>query len=202
MHRPVILSPILAALLLADSAAAAGRPNVVVVLIDDLGYGDFSCYGNERVETTNIDRLAAEGVRFTQYYAGAPICSPSRVAITTGQSPARWGVTSFLAERRLNERRGMEQWLDPSAPTLARMLSDAGYATGHFGKWHMGGQRDVGEAPLITEYGFDESLTQFEGLGDRVLATFETLYQDDGGKRGLELGSEKLGRGNVTWKKR
>jgi uncharacterized sulfatase len=66
----------------------------------------------------------------------------------------------------------------------------------------MGGQRDVGEAPMISEYGFDESLTQFEGLGDRVLATFDTLYQDNGGKRGLELGSEKLGRGDITWMKR
>jgi uncharacterized sulfatase len=178
------------------------RPNFLVVLIDDMGYGDLSCYGNQRVQTTNIDRLAAEGIRFTQFYVASPICSPSRTGLTTGQYPVRWGITSFLAERRMNRRRGMEQWLDPKAPTLARMLQSAGYATGHFGKWHMGGQRDVGEAPLISEYGFDESLTQFEGLGDRVLATFETLFQDDGGKRGLELGSEKLGRGDITWMKR
>ena len=63
----------------------------------------------------------------------------------------------------------MAQWLDPKAPMLARSLQQAGYATGHFGKWHMGGQRDVGDAPLITEYGFDPSLTNFEGPGPRVL---------------------------------
>jgi uncharacterized sulfatase len=178
------------------------RPNFIVVLIDDMGYGDLSCYGNTRVETTNIDRLASEGIRFTQFYVASPICSPSRTGLTTGQYPVRWGITSYLAERGANRKRGMRQWLDPKAPTLARMLQHAGYATGHFGKWHMGGQRDVGEAPMITEYGFDESLTQFEGLGDRVLATFDTLYQDNGGKRGLELGSEKLARGDITWMKR
>lgn len=178
------------------------KPNFIVVLIDDMGYGDLSCYGNERVTTQHIDRLAGEGIRFTQYYSAAPICSPSRVGITTGQFPARWGITSFLNHRKANRQRGMNQWLDPAAPSLARQLSESGYATGHFGKWHMGGQRDVGEAPLITEYGFDESLTQFEGLGERVLGVFDTIHQDAGGKRGLELGSEKLGRGEIHWIKR
>ncbi|MBA3313475.1 MAG: sulfatase-like hydrolase/transferase [Planctomycetaceae bacterium] len=183
-------------------AEAKPRPNFIVVFIDDMGYGDLSCYGNDRVETTNIDRLASEGIRFTQFYVASPICSPSRTGLTTGQYPQRWEITSFLAARAENRKRGMRQWLDPKAPTLPRILSEAGYATGHFGKWHMGGQRDVGEAPLISEYGFDESLTQFEGLGERVLATFDTLYQDNGGKRGLEIGSEKLDRGDVTWMKR
>src|SRR3954447_2531861 len=145
------------------------RPNIILVLIDDMGWGDFSCFGNKEVDTTNIDRLAAEGMRFEQFYVNAPICSPSRVALSTGQYPTRWGITSFLNNRKENERRGMAQWLDPKAPMLARMLQTAGYATGHFGKWHMGGQRDVGDAPQITEYGFDESLTNFEGLGPRVL---------------------------------
>jgi arylsulfatase A-like enzyme len=183
-------------------AADAQRPNMIVVFVDDLGYGDWSCYGNTRVETPNVDRLAAEGVRFTRFYVAAPICSPSRVGLTTGQAPARWEVTSFLADRQMNERRGMRQWLDVTAPTLPRLLQQAGYATGHFGKWHMGGQRDVGDAPLISEYGFETSLTQFEGLGERVLATFDTFYQDNDGKRGLELGSARLGRGDVTWIKR
>ena len=140
-----------------------------------MGYADLSCYGQKQVETPHLDRLASEGIRFTQFYVGSPICSPSRTAFTTGQYPARWRITSYLASRAENERRGMAQWLDPKAPTLARALQQAGYATGHFGKWHMGGQRDVGEAPLITEYGFDESLTQFEGLGDRILPLLDAF---------------------------
>ena len=203
MHRLAAPGFFLLVATAAVIASAGDRPpNFVVVLVDDMGYGDLSCYGNQRVETVNIDRLAAEGIRFTQFYVASPICSPSRVGITTGQFPARWGVTSFLSNRQANRERGMEQWLEPAAPTLARQLQAAGYATGHFGKWHMGGQRDVGEAPMITEYGFDESLTQFEGLGERVLGTFETRFQDNGGKRGLELGSEKLGRGEIHWIKR
>src|SRR5688500_14117309 len=81
------------------SAQTPARPNFVVVFIDDMGYGDLSCYGNTRVETKNIDRLAAEGIRFTQFYVAAPICSPSRIGLTTGQSPVRWDITSFLAAR-------------------------------------------------------------------------------------------------------
>ena len=87
----------------------------------------------------------------------------------------------------------MAQWLDPKDPMLARYLKQAGYATGHFGKWHMGGQRDVGEAPLITEYGFDASLTNFEGLGPRVLPLLNAF--DGQAPRRYALGSDTLGRG-------
>ncbi len=169
----------------------AQSPNIILVFIDDMGWGDFSCFGNQAVETQNIDRLAKEGIRFEQFYVNSPICSPSRVAISTGQYPARWKITSYLAHRQLNQRRGMDQWLNPEAPMLARFLQDSGYSTGHFGKWHMGGQRDVGEAPLISKYGFDQSLTNFEGLGPRVLA----LKDAYNGKKvtAHTLGSDKLG---------
>lgn len=177
--------------------ANAKQPNVVLVFIDDMGWGDFSCFGNERVQTENIDQLAEEGIRFEQFYVNSPICSPSRVAISTGQYPTRWKITSYLAHRELNERRGISQWLDLKAPMLARFLHDAGYATGHFGKWHMGGQRDVGEAPLITEYGFDASLTNFEGLGPRVLAICDS--HDGKPTRRHTLGSDTLGRGKITY---
>ncbi len=176
---------------------STARPNFVFLLIDDMGYGDMSCYGSKEVRTPNLDRLAGEGLRFTQFCVASPICSPSRTGFTTGQYPARWRITSYLAARRENERRGMAQWLDPSAPTLARLLHQAGYATGHFGKWHMGGQRDVGEAPLITEYGFDKSLTQFEGLGDRLLPLCDAC--DGTPPRQYALGSDRLGRGQITW---
>lgn len=126
------------------------RPNVVLVLIDDMGWGDFSCFGNPEAKTPNIDRLAGEGIRFSQFYVNAPICSPSRCALVTGQYPQRWRITSYLSNRADNRARGMADWLDPQAPLLVRMLHDAGYATGHFGKWHLGGQRDVADAPPIT----------------------------------------------------
>jgi len=138
-----------------------------------MGYGDLSCYGGTAAKTPNIDRLASEGIRFTRFYINAPICSPSRVAFTTGQYPNRWGITSYLATHEEDRKRGINDWLSPQAPTLARFLHEAGYYTAHVGKWHMGGQRDVGEAPLIREYGFDASLTSFEGLGERVLPVFE-----------------------------
>jgi uncharacterized sulfatase len=94
----------------------------------------------------------------------------------------------------------MAQWLDPAAPSLARLLKRAGYATGHFGKWHMGGQRDVGEAPLIPEYGFDESLTNFEGLGPRLLPFCDA--HDGKPPRRHALGSDTLGRGPIIWQDR
>ncbi|MFK7818901.1 MAG: sulfatase-like hydrolase/transferase [Planctomycetaceae bacterium] len=180
--------------------ALAEHPNIVLVFIDDMGWADFSCFGNSEVQTQNIDRLASEGIRFEQFYVNSPICSPSRVAISTGQYPSRWNITSYLSNRRINNERGIAQWLDLKAPMLSRLLKDAGYATGHFGKWHMGGQRDVGEAPLITEYGFDESLTNFEGLGPRVLG-LKDAYDGKEPKRHT-LGSDKLGRGEIRWEDR
>ncbi|MEN6496017.1 MAG: sulfatase-like hydrolase/transferase [Thermoguttaceae bacterium] len=181
-------------------AAEARRPNLVLVFIDDLGWGDFSCFGNTAVKTANVDHLAAEGLRFSQFYVNAPICSASRCAISTGQYPQCWRISSYLAERANNERRGMAQWLDPAAPMLARFLKQAGYATGHFGKWHLGGQRDVGEAPLISQYGFDASLTNFEGLGPRVLP----LCDASNGKPPYRhaLGSDTLGHGPIVWEDR
>ena len=152
-----------------SASAKPVKPNIILVFIDDMGYSDFSCFGNDMAKTPQIDSLAAEGIAFEQFYVNSPICSPSRVAISTGQYPQRWKIGSFLGYRKSNEKRGMVQYLDTKAPMLARSLKEAGYATGHFGKWHMGGQRDDDTCPHITEYGFDESLTNFEGLGKRLL---------------------------------
>ena len=145
------------------------KPNIITVFIDDMGWSDVSCFGGDVVQTQNIDRLASEGIRFKQFYVNSPICSPSRVALCTGQYPHRWRITSYLAQRQLNTDRGLAQWLDPAAPMAARELQRNGYATGHFGKWHMGGQRDVIDAPAISSYGFDRSLTNFEGMGAKLL---------------------------------
>ena len=181
------------------NAASLREPNIILVFIDDMGYADLSCFGNKDAQTSNIDRMAAEGMAFEQFYVNSPICSPSRVAISTGQYPQRWGITSYLAKRSLNAERGIENWLDPKAPMLARSLHDAGYATGHFGKWHMGGQRDVADAPPISAYGFDESLTNFEGMGPKLLPMTMKPGWDKPGK--IWEDGEILG-GPVTWMQR
>ena len=183
----------------AQAASPTTPPNIIFVLADDMGYGDLPTYGGRGVKTPNIDRLAAEGIRFTQFYVNSPLCSPSRTAFTTGQYPARWKITSYIDDRGANQRRGMAQWLDLQAPTVAHALSNAGYLTGHFGKWHMGGGRDVSEAPAPTDYGFAQSLTQFEGLGDRVLPLMSAQDGKPEFKLPLGVASAKLGRGKVRW---
>ena len=181
-----------------QTAEPAARPNIILVFIDDMGWADLSSFGNPDAETPNIDRLAAEGIAFEQFYVNSPICSPSRVAISTGTWPQRWDITSYLDNRAANERRGVANWLDPAAPMLARELQSAGYATGHFGKWHMGGQRDVDDAPPITTYGFDASLTNFEGMGPKLLP----LTKDETGTVGrIWEDAERLG-GPYTWMQR
>src|SRR5260221_11363829 len=111
-----LITAALLALAVQPSVAAPAKPNVLFVLIDDMGYGDLTCYGNTRVHTDHIDRLAAEGIHFTQFYVNCPICSPSRTALMTGQFPARWKMTSYLASRAENHDRGMAQWLGPRGP--------------------------------------------------------------------------------------
>ena len=168
---------------------AVRPPNIIFILIDDMGYADLSAFGNGPVKTPNIDRLAKEGIGFTNFYVASPICSPSRVALMTGQYPVRHGFHSYLDSRAKNARRNMPDYLDPDVTTLAETMKKAGYATAHFGKWHMGGGRDVGDAPLPSEYGFGESLVSFEGLGDRLLIKNDNLSK----------ASAKLGRGKITW---
>ncbi len=123
----------------AEGGAPAPRPNFVFFLADDLGYGDLGCSGHPRIRTPHLDQLAAEGTRFTQFYASASTCSPTRTSAITGQYPARWrihGPIGFLAN---NTAAGMPHWLDVTAPTMPRTLQQAGYRTAHFGKWHLGG---------------------------------------------------------------
>lgn len=177
------------------------KPNILFIFIDDMGYGDLGAYGNKQVHTPNIDKLANEGLRINQFYVNSPICSPSRVAVTTGNFPSKWGITSYISNRKDNKQRGIKNYLNENAPSVARNIKEAGYYTAHIGKWHMGGGRDIGDVPLITSYGFDESVTQFEGLGERYLATYETLELKDS-TRGLEKQSAALGRGEIHWKKR
>jgi len=152
----------LAGIGVARAAAAADRPNIVLVYTDDFGWGDLGSYGGKFVPTPNMDRMAAEGIRFTQFYVASPICSPSRVGVTTGMFPARWRITSYLQTRKGNAQCEQADYLDAKAPSVARILKQGGYATAHFGKWHMGGGRDVKDAPQISEYGFDEWASTWE----------------------------------------
>ena len=168
---------------------ANSKPNIVVILIDDMGYADPSCFGNRVVKTPNIDALAQQGIKFTNFYVNSPICSPSRVAFNTGCYPMRFKIHSYLDGSQENKRRAMANYRDPGAPVLARVLKENGYATGQFGKWHMGGGRDAGDVPYPSEYGYDKSLVSFEGIGDRVLFT----------KGGGSKQSAELGRGNIIW---
>ncbi|GAB3950512.1 sulfatase-like hydrolase/transferase [Spirosoma harenae] len=151
-------------------------PNIILILIDDMGSADVGCYrpaslANQLPPTPNIDRMAAEGIKFTNYYSAAPICSPSRVGLLTGNVPGKWRITSFLAERKHNRTCEQADFLDVSAPSVARELKTAGYSTAHFGKWHMGGGRDVDNAPGIRKYGFDEYASTWESPDPDPLLT-------------------------------
>lgn len=163
--RKVLSVLVWAAFAVAGSFAAepaSPHPNIVFILADDMGRGDLGCYGGHQAPTPRLDRLAEEGTRFERYYSASPICSPSRVGLLTGAFPARWRITSFLQTRAGNRACGQADFLDPRAPTIAKSLKAAGYATGHFGKWHMGGGRDVTDAPTFAAYGFDEHAGTWE----------------------------------------
>ncbi|SHJ81075.1 Arylsulfatase A [Tangfeifania diversioriginum] len=172
-----------------SKAKQSEQPNVVIIFIDDMGYADPSCFGNPVVETPNIDALAGEGLKFTNFYVNSPICSPSRVALNTGTYPMRHRIHSYIASSEQNNNRAMADYLNPEVPFFAHKLKQNGYATGHFGKWHMGGGRDLGDVPHPSEYGYDKSLVSFEGIGDRVLFPNDNLCAQ----------SAKLGRGNIIW---
>ncbi len=115
------------------SLAAAERPNVIVILTDDQGSVDLGCYGAEDLVTTHIDGLAERGVRFTQFYAAAPVCSPSRAGLLTGRYPQRAGVPGNTTSIP-----GDPAGMPPEQVTMAELFAEAGYATGHVGKWHLG----------------------------------------------------------------
>ena len=155
LPRLILLA--LCLLVCADARAATERPpNIVFIFADDWGWGDLSCHGHKQYRTPSIDRLASQGIDFERFNVCSPVCSSSRTATMTGQFPARWGVYQHFAEHALNRQRGMPDWLDPKAPMVSRMLQDAGYRTGHFGKWHLTNDT-ITDAPHPRRYGFDES---------------------------------------------
>lgn len=138
------------------------KPNIIIIYTDDLGLGDVSFANGKVVETPNIDKQAAKGKIFSQYYTGCPVSSPSRVALTTGMYHVRWNINTFLNNKKFNANCEQSDFLDQTAPTLAKNLKAIGYETAHIGKWHMGGGRDVKNAPKISEYGFDTYVSTWE----------------------------------------
>ncbi len=137
------------------------RPNIVLILADDLGYGDLACYGSAKNLTPHIDGLAREGVRFTDFHSASAVCTPTRASILTGRYPARFGVTRAFRDTK-------EECLPPGVITLPKLLKQAGYATAHVGKWHLGGlhKSDVADRasgpPGPLEHGFDHYLAMNE----------------------------------------
>ncbi|MGC4233432.1 MAG: arylsulfatase [Niabella sp.] len=139
------------------------KPNVIYILADDMGYGDLSCYGQQRFGTPNIDRLAREGVQFMQHYAGTAVCAPSRSVLMTGQHT---GYTPIRGNKAAGNKR---PFLPDSTVTLAELFKQAGYATGAFGKWGLGA---VGTEGDPNNQGFDE----FYGFNSQALA--HSYYPD------------------------
>ena len=140
---------ILLGIAFAASALAADRaPNIVLILADDLGYGDLSCFGHPVIKTPNLDRLAEEGMRLTDCYAAAPVCSPARAGMLTGRTPYRCGIYDWIPE-------GSPMHLRPSEITVASLLRGAGYATCLVGKWHCNGLFNSPEQPQPGDHGFD-----------------------------------------------
>jgi len=178
LRRAGLPAPALAA---RSGPAAAGTPNILLILADDVGYGDLSCYGASAVQTPNLDRLAAHGIRFTSAHAAASTCTPSRYSLLTGEYAFRNREAVILPGNA-------PLIVDPAKPTLASLLKAQGYATGLVGKWHLG----LGEAgraldwngeirPGPRELGFDYSF-HMAATGDRV----PTVYIENGRIVGLD----------------
>ena len=129
MRRALLLS--IFSIALTSHAVAAERPNIILLLADDLGYGDLSCFGSPAVKTPHLDRLAKEGMKFTRFYAASAVCSPTRASVLTGRYPLRFDIRKHFNDRN--------RWLPKSATTVAELLKSAGYNTAHVGKWHLGG---------------------------------------------------------------
>ncbi len=139
----------------AERPADSASPNILFIFADDWGWGDLGCHGHPYLKTPNIDRLAREGTDFARFTVASGVCSPSRTAVITGHFPARYRIDGHFAAVKSNARRGMPDWLDPQTPTLPKMLHSAGYATAHFGKWHLANNM-IPDSPLPNEYGYDE----------------------------------------------
>jgi arylsulfatase len=134
----------------AEKKQASAQPNIVVIFMDDMGYADLSCYGSTTISTPNIDKLADNGMKFTDFHVAASICTPSRTALLTGCYPHRLGLPKVLfPESKDNPG---NTGLNPEEQTIAELLKGKGYATSMAGKWHLGDKKMF----LPTQQGFDQ----------------------------------------------
>lgn len=155
LMKPLRLFLLFALLSTPFAATAAEKPNILFIFADDWGWGDLSCHGHPYVKTPNIDRLAEEGTDFYRFTVASGVCSPSRTAVMTGHFPARYNIDGHFAWVPSNEKRGMPDWLDVAAPSLPRMLQEAGYRTAHYGKWHLANNM-IPDSPSPGVYGYDD----------------------------------------------
>ena len=157
----------------------AKPPNIILLLADDLGYGDLSSYGSNRIKTPNLDAMASQGMRFTQFYAGSAVCTPTRVSVLTGNYPLRYSVTKHFKDTVMH--------LQPKVQTLPKVLKDAGYTSMHIGKWHLGGLNEKhienrkDSIPGPHQHGFDHYLAMIEDpLYRKPVMLEHRLYKDAG----------------------
>ena len=164
----------LVALLCVPYAAAdeVRRPNIVVILCDDLGYGDLECYGHPHIKTPHLNRLAENGIRFTDFYSAAPVCSPSRVGLLTGRSPNRAGVYDWIPPAKRAARNARDQvHMRSGEVTIPQLLANAGYQTCMAGKWHCNSRFNDPAQPQPGDAGFDHwfGTRAIAGIGLRML---------------------------------
>ncbi len=176
--RSLFLS-ILLVLMTSSALSQSGRPNILLLLADDLGYRDLSCFGSPAVVTPNLDRLATEGMKFTHCYSASAVCSPTRASILTGRYPLRFNITKHFND--------VDRWLPESATTVAELLRENGYVTSHVGKWHLGGLhidkdgRRLIDQPGPRQHGFDYYQTEIEQQPLRgVMGKERTLFRKGG----------------------
>lgn len=200
MRRTLLsLFGLLSCCALALGAPSSGAPNIIFVLADDLGYGDLGAYGQEKIKTPRLDRMAAEGIRFTQHYSGSPVCAPARAVLMTGLHSGHVSV------------RGNAQWegpemgqepLQPEETTIAEALQESGYRTGLFGKWGLGNLGTPGEPTLRgfdTYFGYLDQILAHNYFpeyllrdGEKVMLDNEVVYQSkDSWHKGLGSHSTK-----------
>ncbi|MFW5760051.1 MAG: sulfatase [Cyclobacteriaceae bacterium] len=184
MNKHLVLLFILGIVISCKTEKEPQKPNIVMVLADDLGWAQIGCYGTDYYETPNIDQIAYEGMRFTNAYAAAPVCSPTRASILTGKYPARLHLTNFIAgggdKGKPLAVPDWQKFLPLEEKTVAEVLKEQGYATALFGKWHLSIEKTPPESLPYnpTKQGFDEEFVTYKPAEYMPLGEWQTAEED------------------------